>query len=57
MGVACGVYKYVTEKPEITIDTLKLRANRMLNATGKEGHAGARAPKCVSRGSSIHLTW
>lgn len=34
VGVACGLYKYVTEKPEITIDTMKLRANRMLNATG-----------------------
>ena len=50
VGVASGLYKYVTEKPEITIDTMKLRANRLLNATGEDGQ-GVRslAPTCRIR--------
>lgn len=34
VGVASGLYKYATEKPEIITDSLKLKANRLLNATG-----------------------
>jgi len=33
-GVAAGAYKYVTVKPEIPLDTWRLKANRLLNSAG-----------------------
>jgi len=40
VGVANGVYNYATVKPEIPLDTLKLKANRLLNASGKPSWIG-----------------
>ncbi|GLC37315.1 hypothetical protein PLESTB_001137100 [Pleodorina starrii] len=34
VGVACGLYKFAVDKPEIVTDTLKLKTNRLLNTTG-----------------------
>jgi len=35
MGVSAGVYNYATVKPEIPLDTWKLKANRLLNNSGE----------------------
>lgn len=34
VGVASGLYKFATEKPEIVTDSLKLKTNRLLNTAG-----------------------
>ncbi len=35
VGVSSGLYKFVVDKPEIVTDTLKLKANRLLNTCGE----------------------
>jgi hypothetical protein len=34
-GVALGAYNYATVKPEIPLDTVKLKLNRLLNQMGE----------------------
>ncbi|GFR45669.1 hypothetical protein Agub_g7083 [Astrephomene gubernaculifera] len=34
VGVTCGLYKFVVDKPEIVTDTMKLKMNRLLNTSG-----------------------
>lgn len=38
VGVASGLYKFATEKPEIVTDSLKLKTNRLLNTAGEAHH-------------------
>ena len=34
LGVSAGIYQYMTVKPEIPLDSWKLKSNRLLNASG-----------------------
>ncbi len=51
MGVASGLYKFATEKPEIVTDSLKLKTNRLLNTAGEahhQPHSSRMDPRCTS---------
>lgn len=55
VGVSAGIFKYLTTKSEIPLDSLKLKANRLLNTSGEHqarsclpahAHEGVRADLC-----------
>lgn len=51
IGVSAGLYNYATVKPDIPLDTWKLKANRLLNNSGKTlSRAGVGAGCAGQRG-------